>query len=92
MRITFYVGSGNTLETGSFNTSSNTNNIARRLVACCDEYVSHLSNMMRVRKISWYKSSRIVVVCQKISSDSDTKNGGFLELSGSKETRECKAI
>ena len=25
-------------------------------------------------------------------SDSDTKNGGFLDLSGSKETRECKAI
>ena len=25
-------------------------------------------------------------------SDSEAKNGGFLDLSGSKETRECKAI
>ena len=31
-------------------------------------YVSNLSNMMRVRKISWHKSSRVVVVCQKIWS------------------------
>ena len=46
-------------------TRSNTNDIACRLIACCDEYVSHLSNMMRVRKISWHKSSRVVVVCQK---------------------------
>ena len=27
-----------------------------------------------------------------ILSDSDTKNGGIRDLSGSKETRECKAI
>ena len=27
-----------------------------------------------------------------ILSDSEAKNGGFLDLSGSKETRECKAI
>ena len=42
--------------TESYYISSNTN----------DKYVSHLSNLMRVRKISWHKSSRVVVVCQKI--------------------------
>ena len=35
---------------------------------------------------------KILIVFKYLLSDSDTKNGGFLDLSGSKETRECKAI